>query len=112
MELKTKYKPFKEYHNKLYQYNSESLYLERNQWVFKFDNGYGASVICHYIVPKKGVKYISTHGSKEKPFELAVLCNFYEDGYELTYNTPITNDVIGYLTEKEVEEYLEKIENL
>lgn len=100
MELKTKYKPFKEFHEDGYSF-------ERNQWIFKFDNGYGASVIFH----KMG-SIVATYGTEENPFELGVLCNFTEDGYELCYDTPITDDVIGYLTEKEVEEYLEKIENL
>lgn len=99
MKLKTKYKPFNEVHGKYYEFF-------RNQWIFKFDNNYGASVICHKI---RG--YISTYGSVEKPYELAVI-RFSSDSFELVYDTPITDDVIGYLNEKEVEEYLEKIENL
>jgi len=63
----------------------------------KFDNGYGASVIT-------GGRFYT---SKDRPYELAVL---YEGG--LTYSTELTDDVLGYLTEEEVNEYLVKIENL
>ncbi len=104
MELKTKYEPLREFHKNKYMF-------ERNQWVFKFDNGYGASVICDYTTDLKGFKRISTYGSKEKPFELGVI-RFVGDSFELVCDTPITDDVVGYLNEKEVEEYLEKIENL
>lgn len=67
------------------------------QWLIGFKNGYEASVISG--------KY--TYTDKEHPYELAVLKNG-----ELCYDTPITNDVIGYLTAGEVGEILEKIEAL
>lgn len=63
-----------------------------------FDNGYGASV----------VKSDFSYGGKQGLFELAVLDN---DG-QITYSTPITNDVIGYLTEEDVSKILDKIKNL
>ncbi len=53
------------------------------QAVITFDNGYGASVVC---TPH-------TYGGDRGLYELAVLG---KDGH-LTYDTPITNDVIGYL---------------
>ncbi len=68
-----------------------------SQWVIGFKNGYEASIITG--------KY--THTNKEHPYELAVLKNG-----ELCYDTPITNDVIGYLTADEVGEILAKIEAL
>lgn len=68
------------------------------QSIVKFDNGYGASV----------VKTEFSYGSKEGLYELAVLG---QDGH-ITYETPITNDVLGYLTEDEVSEILKKINNL
>lgn len=71
------------------------------QYVFKFDNGYGASV----------VKGFSTYGAADDLWELAVL-HFDGDEWSITYNTPITDDVIGYLTDEEVGEYLEQIKNL
>lgn len=67
------------------------------QWVIGFKNGYEASVISG--------KYTCT--DKEHPYELAVLKNG-----ELCYDTPITDDVIGYLTADEVGKILEKIEAL
>ena len=70
---------------------------QKEQKVHEFNNGYGASV----------VRGPGTYGYEEGLYELAVL----KDG-RLTYDTPITNDVIGYLTEEEVDEYLEKIKEL
>lgn len=65
---------------------------------FKFENGYGASVIKHF----------GSYGYKDDLFELAVL----DKNGNLCYDTPITNDVIGYLTNEEVLEYLERIRRL
>lgn len=67
------------------------------QHIYEFANGYGASVIQS--------KY--SYGHEYGLYELAVL----KDG-ELCYDTPITNDVIGYLTADEVAEYLQRIEEL
>jgi hypothetical protein len=63
-----------------------------------FENGHGASVVRHEY----------SYGGKDGLYELAVLSN---DG-ELTYDTPITNDVLGYLTTNEVTEILIKIQQL
>jgi len=64
----------------------------------KFDNGYGASV----------VKGPHTYGGDQGLYELAVT----DSNDDLTYSTPITNDVEGYLTEEEVTKLLEQIQNL
>lgn len=87
------YKDFR-VHNGLYVHN-RSVGCE--QWKFKFDNGYGASVITG------GIAYCN----EGQPYELAVL----EHG-ELCYDTPITDDVIGYLTSNEVYDLLDRIEQL
>jgi len=63
-----------------------------------FDNGYGASV----------VKHKHSYGGDKGLYELAVLGN---DG-QITYDTPITNDVIGYLREQDVSDVMEKIQQL
>ena len=63
-----------------------------------FDNGWGASVVSHTF----------SYGGKDGKYELAVLD---KDG-ELTYETPITNDVIGYLREIDVTDVMEKIQKL
>lgn len=62
-----------------------------------FPNGYGASIITG--------KY--AYSNESAPYELAVLHN-----NEITYDTELTGDVLGYLTEDEVNEYLLKIEAL
>lgn len=63
----------------------------------EFANGYAASVVCGPW----------TYGGEKGLFELAVM----HDG-KLDYTTPITNDVIGHLTEAQVEELLAQIEAL
>jgi hypothetical protein len=63
-----------------------------------FDNGYGVSVI---IGPH-------TYGGEDGLYELGVLG---KDG-KLTYDTPVTDDVEGYLTEEGVTEFLKQIQNL
>lgn len=69
--------------------------------VYKFPNNYGASVI----------KNEWSYGGKDGLWEVGVIF-FDGDDYELTYSTPITSDVLGYLTDEEVENALEKIKNL
>ena len=63
-----------------------------------FDNGYGVSVVSHTY----------SYGGKDGLFEVAVLD---EDG-DLTYNTPVTNDVIGFLNPDEVTDIMEQVQNL
>ena len=66
-----------------------------------FKNGLGASVVSH--------KY--SYGGPEGLYELAVIQG-NDNNWELTYETPITSGVLGYLTEEEVETYLNQIEAL
>lgn len=66
------------------------------QELYEFPNGYGASVINHTY----------SYG-----LELAVIYWRGEE-FDLVYDTPITDDVIGHLTNERVEELLLKIENL
>lgn len=65
---------------------------------WRFPNGYGASVISS--------RY--SYGGKYGLYELAVL----NSKGNLTYDTPITNDVIGHLTGEQVEGLLLRIWNL
>lgn len=65
------------------------------QHLFKFANGYGASVVRHQY----------SYGGDAGLWELAVL----DDGGNLTYKTPVTSDVLGRLTEAEVAEALDQI---
>ncbi|GAI77634.1 unnamed protein product, partial [marine sediment metagenome] len=55
---------------------------------------------------------VGSYGVNEDLWELAVLKGNEKDGWSLTYDTPITDDVIGYLSENEVGNYLERIEYL
>jgi hypothetical protein len=63
-----------------------------------FENGYGASVI----------KADQSYGGSKGFYELAV---FGPDGH-ITYDTPITDDVLGWLTEEDVTKLLQDVENL
>ena len=63
----------------------------------EFDNGYEVSV----------VKSPYTYGGDKGLYELAV----FKDG-EITYATPITDDVIGYLRPEDVTEVMAKIQQL
>lgn len=67
--------------------------------VHRFANGYGASVIT------------DGYGSDDGLLELAVI-KWDGDNYSLTYETPITDDVCGYLAGEEVEALLARIEAL
>ena len=63
-----------------------------------FDNWYGVSV----------VKWLWTYWNEEWLRELAVV----RTDWRLCYETPITNDVIGYLTENGVTRIMREIQNL
>ena len=64
--------------------------------IYKFPNGYGASVIdCGY-------------GREEGLWELAVI----NHEYDIQYDTPITSNVLGWLTVEQVEETLVKIRDM
>ena len=63
-----------------------------SQALVKFPNGYSASVINN------------GYGSDEGLYELAVL-----HGNSINYDTPITDDVEGYLTEEQVTYLLGKV---
>ena len=63
-----------------------------------FDNGYGVSVVSHSY----------SYGGRDGLYEIAVLD---KDG-NLTYDTPVTNDVIGYLTEEEVSGVMKEVQSL
>ena len=69
-----------------------------DQWVFKYDNGYGASIVQHS----------GSYGNDKGLYEIAVL----DSHGELCYSTPITDDVIGYANEIKLYETLNRIKTL
>lgn len=64
------------------------------QYIFEFENGYGASVI----------RGAFSYGGSNGLWEVAVLA----DGI-LAFDTPITDGVIGYLSDDEVTAVLDRI---
>jgi len=79
------------------EFNTHPSGMGGKQAVITFDNGYGASIIIGSTWYSNGID----------TYELAVLCN-----RKLDYSTYITDDVLGYLTEQEVSEYMKKIQEL
>ena len=63
-----------------------------------FENGYGVSVVSHSY----------SYGGRDGLYEVAVL----DSNDELTYDTPVTNDVIGYLTEEDVTDVMKQVQEL
>lgn len=59
-----------------------------------FPNGYTASIISHE----------NSYGGKDGLFEVAVI-----HGESIVYDTPITSDVLGYLTFADVAKSLEEV---
>ena len=63
----------------------------------EFENGYTASVIQNYI----------SYGRNDGLYEIAVMV-----GDNIVYDTPVTNDVLGWLSESDVEMTLKQISEL
>jgi len=79
-------------------WKSNALGVGNSQHIYRFPNAYGASV----------VNGPHTYGGPEGLWELAVL-RFDGDASSLTYDTPITSDVIGWLTPDDVAALLLRI---
>lgn len=88
------------------EFIQDGLFLQRPlldgvQYIYRFNNGYGASVVRH----------IGSYGSERGLWELAVL--YFEcDDWGLSYSTDITDDVIGYLNPTKVNAWLLRIMGL
>lgn len=72
------------------------------QHKYAFPNNYGASVVKHDF----------SYGGRNGLWELAVLDYSIDKEGEISYHTPITQDVIGHLTWKNVEGILQEIKQL
>ncbi len=82
------------------------------QRLYRFHNGYGASVVRldrHSPITNNFV--YGSHTNNEDEWDLVVI-RWVGKKYKLDYSTPITDDVLGHLTENLVEEILKKIKNL
>ena len=72
--------------------------MKSYQKVYRFDNGYGASVVWNPM----------SYGNRDGLFEIGVL----DAAGNLVYDTPVTSDVVGFLDFAGVAETLEQIKNL
>lgn len=63
-----------------------------------FPNGYGVSIVLHSF----------SYGGNMGLWEMAVLQGTMEESC-ICYDTPITSDVIGHLTESEVNELVDQV---
>ena len=72
------------------------------QYIFKFENSYGASI----------VKHNSSYGHERDLWELAVIKFYSTEEWGLVYDTEITDDVEGWLTDTDVKELLARIKGL
>lgn len=85
------------------EFQTETNYVNDGvQHVYKFPNDFGASVVKHDF----------SYGGKSGLWELAVLDYRVDKTGEITYHTPITQDVIGHLAWKKVESILREIKEL
>lgn len=98
MDLNLRMGDFKEY---VFMKDTKFIY-EGVQYVFRFPNSYGASVVKH--------KY--SYGADRDLWELAVIFFVNDHEWELTYDTEITSDVEGYLSDEDVLELLQRIKEL
>jgi hypothetical protein len=71
--------------------------LDGQRRLYRFSNGYGASVI----------RNSASYGNEEGLWEMAVLGT----AGKIDYTTSITDDVLGYLTEDDVQNILEQIKH-
>lgn len=72
-----------------------------------FDNGYGVSVV-RFLTLLGGY---GLYTANEKKWELAVLKG-NEDKFSLCYDTHITNDVLGNLSESDINKIMKKVQLL
>jgi hypothetical protein len=80
--------------------------FDRIQKIYRFENNLGASVVCHE----------NSYGGKQGLWELALI-KFKENDpdpetWEFYHHEITHHDVVGWLSQIEVEELLEKIKAL
>ena len=83
---------------KLKGYKKKVKIHDGHGYIYEFDNGFGASVVQHS----------GSYGGDSGLYEIAVL----DSNGEMSYTTPITDDVIGYADEVKLYETLDRIKSL
>jgi hypothetical protein len=81
-----------------------SIHGSGRQKIYRFPNNLGASVVQHE----------HSYGASQGLWELAVI-KFHSDSnmdWRIEYDTPITDDVIGYLNETGIDSLLGEIAEL
>ena len=81
---------------------------KKRQAIQFFENGFGISIIN---IKNHDGTFLSYTKSEEE-YEIAVLQKRENGSSSITYETPITDDVIGYLGIKEVYKIMKEIEKL
>jgi hypothetical protein len=71
-----------------------------------FNNGYGISVVRF-----SGGPFGGSYTSNDSEWEIAVIKKT-NTGFELTYNTPITDDVLGHQSEEDVTNVMKQVQEL
>jgi hypothetical protein len=92
-------KTIKDYNQYIIDFNSINNGM---QLVFKFDNLFGLSIVCHSF----------SYGNNDGLFEVAVIKFTSNDEWNLTYNTDITDDVLGYQSKEDVLSLIERVMSL
>lgn len=89
---------------------------EGTQKIWRFDNGFGASVVRFSLSRLFDGEKLGSYGVDAGLWELAVVkWESKEDDildFEITYETKITSDVVGHLSEDEVVCLLNEIREL
>jgi len=75
------------------------------QRMYRFDNGYGASVV-QFQFGNSG-----SYGANQGLWELAVI-HYDGDDFKLVYDTPVAEDVVGWLDEDAIQAHLRQIRDL
>ena len=81
---------------------------KKRQAIQFFENGFGISIIN--IKTHDGT--FLSYTKSEEEYEIAVLQKREDGSSSITYETPITDDVIGHLRIKDVYKIMKKIEKL
>lgn len=81
------------------------------QKLYRFPNGYGASVVRFMVIYSDGTKHSGSYGSEDGLWELAVI-KWDGEEFDLVYDTTVTDDVIGGLNDEGVLAVLKEIMEL